>query len=554
MDYIIKNGWIVNGKNEKPFYGDLAVKNGKIEEVGEHIEIPSDFPEKCVLDAAGGYVTPGFIDIHRHGDWQAFGNGDDELLNRQGLSTVVNGNCGLSVAPAGEKYGKEIAGFLSSVTGEFRQGQADDFKSAAESNEEIMSTMSSYMSALSREKRSVNTGMLAGNGTIRAGVKGYAPGKLSREEVHQVWKILEESLAAGALGVSLGVAYAPEFEYDRDGLAKALQPLRGTNIPITTHVRNEGDGILLALQEVISVAEELQIPLHVSHLKCIGQKNWGDTPVKILQLFDQAASRGVKVDFDLYPYLTGSTQLVHLLPPQFQEGGTNAICARLADAACRKEITKVLQQPSDIFENIVELAGFERIYASTLHTRQLEGYAGQSIAAIAEQLGKDPYETLYDILLAERCQVTMLDTIASEEDMLYFLKDSRANLISDAIYPAGGKYHPRVYGAFPKLLTDYVRDRNVFSIEEAVYKMTAKPAAVLDLNRGILQKGMPADINVFHLDKLQVHADFQNPDQCCTGFDYVMVGGEIAVEKDRYKNSKSGMLQRRGCPEGKRKL
>ncbi len=534
MDYIIKNGWIVNGKNEKPFYGDLAVKNGKIEEVGEHIEVPSDFSGKCVLDAAGGYVTPGFIDIHRHGDWQAFGNGDDELLNRQGLTTVVNGNCGLSVAPVGEKFREEIAGFLSSVTGEVRQGQAD-----------VMSTMSSYLAALSKEKRSVNTGMLAGNGTIRAGVKGYAPGKLSDEEMHQVWNALEESLAAGALGVSLGVAYAPEFEYDRDGLAQALQPLKGTGIPITTHVRNEGDGILLALQEVISVAEELQIPLHVSHLKCIGQKNWGDTPVKILQLFDQAAERGVKVDFDLYPYLTGSTQLVHLLPPQFQEGGTDAICARLADPACRKEITKVLQQPSDIFENIVELAGFERIYASTLHTQQFGSYAGQSISAIAKQLGKDPYATLYDILLAERCQVTMLDTIASEEDMLYFLKDSRANLISDAIYPAGGKYHPRVYGAFPKLLTDYVRDRNVFSIEEAVYKMTAKPAAVLGLNRGILQKGMPADINVFHLDKLQIHADFQNPDQYCTGFDYVLVGGEIAVEKDQYRNSKSGVLQRR---------
>ena len=545
MDYIIKNGWIVNGKNEKLFYGDLAVKNGKIEEVGEHIEIPSDFPEKCVLDAAGGYVTPGFIDIHRHGDWQAFGNGDDELLNRQGLATVVNGNCGLSVAPAGEKYGKEIAGFLSSVTGEFRQGQADDFKSAAESNEEIMSTMSSYMSALSREKRSVNTGMLAGNGTIRAGVKGYAPGKLSREEVHKVWKALEESLAAGALGVSLGVAYAPEFEYDRDGLAKALQPLRGTNIPITTHVRNEGDGILLALQEVISVAEELRIPLHVSHLKCIGQKNWGDTPVKILQLFDQAASRGVKVDFDLYPYLTGSTQLVHLLPPQFQEGGTNAICARLADAACRKEITKVLQQPSDIFENIVELAGFEMIYASTLHTEKFRSYAGQSIAKIAEQLEQDPYDTLYDILLAERCQVTMLDTIASEEDMLYFLKDSRANLISDAIYPAGGKYHPRVYGAFPKLLTDYVRDKKIFSIEDAVYKMTAKPAHVLGLPLGTLEKGMPADINVFHLDQLSVHADFQNPNQYCTGFDYVLVGGEIAVAHDVWRNSKSGRIVRK---------
>lgn len=293
------------------------------------------------------------------------------------------------------------------------------------------------------------------------------------------------------------------------------------------------------------MAEELQIPLHVSHMKCIGRKNWGGTPVKILKLFEQAAERGVKVDFDLYPYLTGSTQLVHLLPPQFQEGGTDAICARLADPFCRKEITKVLKQPSDIFENIVELVGFDMIYASTLHTEKFGSFAGQSIAKIAEQFGQDPYDTLYDILLEERCQVTMLDTIGSEEDMLYFLKDGRANLISDAIYPAGGKYHPRVYGAFPKLLTAYVRDKKIFSIEDAVYKMTAKPAQVLGLPLGTLEKGMPADINVFHLDRLNVHADFQNPNQYCTGFDYVLVGGEIAVAHDVWRNSKSGRIVRK---------
>ena len=565
MDYIIKDGWIVNGKKEKPFHGDLVIENGKIAEVGTHVEIPADFPKERVLNAAGGYITPGFLVIHRHGDWQAFGNGDDELLNRQGLTTVVNGNCGLSVAPAGEKFGKEIARFLSSVTGDFRWGKdenTDDTEGVLFSKKKeescgisekeieiaalrIMSTMSAYMSALGKEKRSVNTGMLAGNGTIRASVKGYASGKLSKEELHQVWKAVEEALSAGALGISLGIAYAPEFEYDRDGLVEALQPLKGTDIPITTHIRNEGDGILLALQEVISVAEELQIPLHVSHMKCIGRKNWGGTPVKILKLFDQAAERGVKVDFDLYPYLTGSTQLVHLLPPQFQEGGTDAICARLADPFCRKEITKVLKQPSDIFENIVELAGFDMIYASTLHTEKFGSFAGQSIAKIAEQFGQDPYDTLYDILLEERCQVTMLDTIASEEDMLYFLKDSRANLISDAIYPAGGKYHPRVYGAFPKLLTAYVRDKKIFSIEDAVYKMTAKPAQVLGLPLGTLEKGMPADINVFHLDQLSVHADFQNPNQYCTGFDYVLVGGEIAVAHDVWRNSKSGRIVRK---------
>lgn len=540
MDLIIKNGWIVNGKKEKPFTGDLAIKNGIIEEIGACIQVPENFPKECILDAAGGYVTPGFIDIHRHGDWKAFGNGDDELLNRQGLTSVVNGNCGLSVAPAGTEHGKEIAGFLSSVTGDFPSDlpAKPDWTS-------VMESMESYMSALKKEKRSVHTGMLAGNGTIRACVKGYAPGKLTLSEAKKVWNTLESSLKAGALGVSLGIAYAPEFEYDTEGLIQALQPLKGTGIPIITHIRNEGDGILPALKEVIAVAKELQIPLHVSHLKCIGQKNWGDTPRKILRLFSQAAEQGIKVDFDLYPYLTGSTQLVHLLPPQFQEGGTEAICTRLADKACRKEITEVLRQPSDVFENIVELAGFERIYASTLHTQEYNRYAGWSIADIARALGQDPYEALYDILLEERCQVTMLDTIASEEDMLYFLKDDRANLISDAIYPAGGKYHPRVYGAFPKLLTDYVRERKIFSIEDAVYKMTARPASVLGLHRGILEKGMPADVNVFHLENLQVNADFENPNQYCTGFDYVLTGGKIAVNHDIYRNCEAGKVMER---------
>lgn len=540
IDYIIKNGWIINGKRQKPFHGDISIKDGNIEEMKEHIEIPADFPDEKILDAQDGYVTPGFIDIHRHGDWQALHHGDDELLNRQGLTTVVNGNCGLSVAPAGKKYTEEIYSFLVSVTGKMDGNPLS-----------VMNSMENYLDALSKISRSVNTGMLTGNGTIRASVKGYDSGKLSDEELHQVWNTLEESLAAGALGVSLGVAYAPEFEYDRDGLVEALQPLKGTDIPITTHIRNEGDGILLALQEVISVAEELQIPLHVSHMKCIGRKNWGDTPRKILKMLDEAGERGLKVDFDLYPYLTGSTQLVHLLPPEFQEGGTDAICKRLQDPVCRKALTETLKQPSDIFENIVELAGFERIYASTLHTDQYRPYAGKSIAEISGNLGRDPYETLYDILLAERCEVTMLDTIASEDDMLYFLKDDRANLISDAIYPAGGKYHPRVYGAFPKLLTDYVRDRKIFSIEDAIYKMTAKPAQVLGLNRGILDKGMPADINIFHLDHLQVHADFQNPDQFCTGFDYVFVNGKMVVSHDTYinqENNMTGMVLKRNQP------
>lgn len=537
FDYLIKNGFIVNGKKEKAFPGAIGVKNGKIAEVFHTPEPEREVSAEKILDAAGSYVTPGFIDIHRHGDWEALRNGDDELLNRQGLTTVVNGNCGLSVAPAGRKYQEEITAFLSSVTG----NPPRDVAAAPP-----VSDMKEYMEALRRVKRSVNTGMLVGNGTIRAGVKGYETGKLSRTELREVWKAMEEALEAGALGVSLGIAYAPEFEYDRDGLVEALQPLKNGNTPITVHVRNEGDGILPSMKEIISVGKALNIPVHISHLKCIGKKNWGETPREILRLFDEAASQGVKVDFDLYPYLTGSTQLVHVLPPQCQQGGTQAILEHLADPDYRRYLTEILQKPSREFENIVELAGFERIYASTLHTKEYGSYAGQSIAEIAGRLGRDPYETLYDILLAEKCRVTMLDTIASEEDMLFFLSDERANLISDAIYPAGGKYHPRVCGAFPKLLTDYVRDKRIFSIEDAVYKMTAKPARVLGIKRGTLEAGMPADINVFHLEKLAVPADFEHPDRLSTGFDYVLVNGQIVVEKDVWRNTGCGQVVTEG--------
>lgn len=529
-DYVITNGWIVNGKNEKPFYGTLAVKNGIIAEISADGSLREACPEERITDAGGGFVAPGFLDIHRHGDWEALRGGDDELLLRQGITTVVNGNCGLSVAPSGDTHQKEIEDFLSSVTG----------RGSGVNRREAMVSMSGYMKCLSETDRYVNTGMLAGNGTIRAGICGYGAGPLTKEELRRVWTALEESLEAGVLGVSLGIAYAPEFAYTLEELVQVLEPLRGTGIPIVTHVRNEGDGLLESLDEVIRVAGKLSVPLHVSHLKCIGKKNWGETAEKVLRRFDRAQQQGVQVDFDLYPYLTGSTQLVHVLPPECQEGGTEMILRRLSDRDYCRHLTEVLKTPSREFENIVELAGFENIYASTMHTKRFLPYVGQSVADIAKKLGMDEYDTLYQILKEEKCQVTMLDTIISQEDMLLFLKDKRANLISDAIYPEGGKYHPRVYAAFPRFLVDYVRERQVFSIEEAIYKMTGKPAQVLGIDRGILEEGKAADICVFHLENLKVAADFQNPDRLCEGMAYVFVGGEKVLDHDRLQNVKCG--------------
>lgn len=546
-DYVITNGIIVNGRNEPPFSGNIVIEKGIIREITKPDVLPENFPEERILDAKGGYVTPGFIDIHRHGDWQALKCGDDELLNRQGITSVVNGNCGLSVAPTGQVHSEEILSFLSSVTGEPPEDYLRE-KNAGGKFCSVSESFQTYMDALSEKKRSVHTGMLAGNGTIRAAVAGYAPGKLTKEELRLVWKNMEKSLEYGALGVSLGIAYAPEFEYDVQGLTEALMPLKNTDIPITTHVRSEGDGFLEALKEVIQVAGTLHIPLHVSHVKCIGKKNWGNRCREVLELFRQTREEGIRLDFDLYPYLTGSTQLVHLLPPESQEGGTDEIIERLQDSVYRWHLTQILRKPSRHFENIVELAGFDQIYASTLHSEKYVNMTGKSLAEIANISQEDPFEVLYDILIEEKCQATMLDTIASEEDMLSFLNDPNANLISDATYPTGGRYHPRVYAAFPKMLTDFVRERPVFSIQEAIYKMTGRAAQVLHLNRGVLEKGSPADICVFHLENLQVQADFDQPAQFCRGFDYVLVGGRIAVYNDRWNNSGAGRILKRKNP------
>ena len=403
-DYIITNGIIVNGKNEPPFPGNLIMENGKIREIMKADVIPENFPKERILDAKGGYVTPGFIDIHRHGDWKALCGGDDELLNRQGITSVVNGNCGLSVAPVGKKHAGEILSFLSSVTGDLPEKYLEKDENG-NIYCPVAESFSAYMKTLGETERSVNTGMLAGNGTIRAAAAGYAPGRLTKGELRRVWKSLEESLAAGALGVSLGVAYAPEFEYDVQGFTEALRPLAGTDIPITTHVRSEGDGFVESVKEVIQVAKALHIPLHVSHVKCIGKKNWGVRCREILELFHQAREEGVALDFDLYPYLTGSTQLVHLLPPESQEGGTEAMLERLQDSVYRWHLTQVLRKPSRHFENIVELAGFDQIYASTLHSEEYKEMTGKSIAEIAEIRKEDPFEVLYDILIAVKfCQ------------------------------------------------------------------------------------------------------------------------------------------------------
>ena len=523
-DYIIKNGNIISGDGSKPYKGDIALCNHKIAKIGDSIEEVAS----CIINAEGKYVTPGFIDIHRHADVSLFLDSFGELEVRQGLTTIVNGNCGLSVIPAPAEFRNEIFNFLRPVIGKI------------ETKEEFCD-FSSYKRAVERQKLPLNVGMNIGNGTIRAAVKGYDTGKLTKKELTKAKAYLRSSLEAGALGVSLGIVYAPEYNYELEDFVQVLEPMKDFHIPLVTHIRGEGDNILESLREVIEIAKRLSVPLHISHLKVIGYRNWGYKAKEALEIIDQARDTGLDVTCDLYPYRAGSTQLIQVLPPEYLEGGFPGIIKRLKDRTKRDELTQILKEPSDDFENLVSSIGWENIYPTTMRLERNLPYIGKSIEEIARLQKKDPYECVYDLLIDENCEISMVDYIASEEDIRLIMKYPYSSIISDTVYPTGGRAHPRMYGTNPRIIEKYVMKEHVLTLEEAIHKMTLLPAEVYGLkNKGIIKENMDGDVLIFHPKQIHTAATYEDPAHMATGFDYVFVNGVLTVEHDKYTGEKAG--------------
>lgn len=525
FDYLIQNGTLIDGTGAPAAADDVAIKDGKIAAVGDLRGASAG----AVLDASGKYVTPGFIDIHRHADAALFRPHFGELELRQGLTTVVNGNCGLSVTPCAGTYQKEIEAYLTPVTGALPENA--DF-----------SCLAAYLRAAKQTPSPIHTAMLAGSGTIRACAAGFGTPELDAAQMAEIHRLIEQELAAGALGVSLGLGYAPDCFYSTEALIEALQPLKNSGIPITVHMRQEGSGVVDALREMITVAKALHTPVEVSHLKSIGKANWHRCTPEMLRLMQEARQEGVEIACDVYPYTAGSTQLVHVLPPESQKGGLEVLTENLADPAFREALKDRMLTGSD-FENISLLVGFENIVASSISRKDLRQYEGQSIAAIAEQQGKDPFTALFDLLQAAHCDVTMIDFIAAEDDICDILRDAHSCVISDSTYPTTGMLHPRVYGTYTTLLEHFVREKQALSIESAVHKCTGRAAKIMGLKtKGILAPGMDADLNIFDLSAVHTCATYSDPAQFSAGMDTVFVAGRPAILNGAFTGSMAGTV------------
>ena len=495
LDLLIRGGTVVDGTGSAPYAADVAVENGRIVEVGT---LPGAHARR-IISADGKLVTPGFIDIHRHADLAAWRPGFGQPELRQGLTTIVNGNCGLSAAPMRRAKRAEIAAYLQPICGEMPKQVPTD-------------SLADYFAG--QPEAPIHTGMLVGAGVLRASAAGYALKHLEDKHYKAIHRAMEQALADGALGVSLGLGYAPECFYTTQELIRALEPLAGQSIPVTVHMRQEGGGVLESLEEMLTVARALRIPVHISHLKAMGRDNWGVKISRALAMLEQARQEGLEVGCDVYPYTAGSTQLIHILPPDFLTGGIEAVVQRLQDKGARRELAERIRR-GDGFDDIA-------------------------------LWGQNPLDCCCDLLVREHCEITMVDFMASEEDIVTILQSPLSNVISDSTYPTDGMLHPRVYGTFVHLLEHFVKERSVLTAEQAVHKMTQKPAQVLRLaGKGALAPGMDADINVFALEKLHQPGTYENPCVLAQGMDYVLVDGAVAVEKGKYTGVKAGRILKR---------
>lgn len=526
-DLLIKNCCIIDGSGEDPFAGDVAVRKGKIAAVGENLS-----GAERTIDAAGRVVTPGFIDIHRHADGAAFRPDFGKLELKQGLTTIVSGNCGLSAAPIDGDYRQAVLDYLRPITG-------------ALGPETPTASMAEYLAAAESLHPAIHVGMLAGAGTARAAVAGYACEHLNAGQLGQVQARLHDALSEGALGISLGLGYAPECFYTTEELIDTLRPFAHGPIPITVHMREEGDGVLEALEEMLTVAETLDLPVEISHLKAMGKRNWNNKVPKALEMLAEARERGVQASCDAYPYTAGSTQLIHILPHDFLVGGTQAITRRLHSPQQRKLLTHRIQTGTD-FDNIAGMVGWENILCSTLRQPENQPYQGLSVAEIARRLGKDPFETAYDLLVSEDCEITMIDFIADESDIIRILQDDTAAVISDSTYPTEGQPHPRVYGTFARVIERYVGEQRVLSLPKAVRKMTALPAQRLRLRgKGLLREGWDADLCIFDPAEVHERGSYSEPCRYAEGMDYVLVNGIPAIVEGMFADLGNGEVIRR---------
>lgn len=521
-DLIIKKGTVIDGTGDSMFRADIAVRDDRIVAIGEVIGAA-----ERVIDATGCYVTPGFIDVNNHSDvyWQLLSHPELESMVRQGVTTIIGGNSGSSLAP-----------LLRPESIRSIQKWTD----VGKINFNWLS-MKEFLGEIERRKPAVNFATLVGHGTLRRGVMRDETRPIRPEEIRTMEKMLEQSFREGAIGFSTGLRYTHAKGASAREITELVKMVSRYGGIYATYLRDEGPNLVRAVEEAITVARDAGAHLHISHLKAVGPENW---PLfdEVLNLISAADSSGKAVSFDVYPYTSTGSVLYTFLPDWITEHGRKLMLERLKDAETRRVVMDEMRASKTDFRQMTVLSSS---FDSMLHRERIGDMANGS--------GKSPEEVVIDILLGSNGRAIVSFEALSPHNILKALQHPFSIVSSNGTgYPlshktSGERVHPRNFGTFPKVFAEYVRGQKALSWEEAVYKMTGKPAERFNVaDRGQLREGAFADIVVFRPDEIRDKSTFDDPYQFPEGIRWVFVNGRPAVEEGRTTRERSGyMLSRK---------
>ena len=520
-DYIIRNGTIYDGSGSEGYVGDVAISGDRVNEIG--LNLPGR--GKKEVDASGMAVTPGYINMLSWATESLIIDGRSQSDIRQGVTLEVFGEGGSG--------------------GPLSEAMKAEYDTPPE-----WTTLGEYLEFLERKGVSPNVASFIGATTLRIHQVGFEDRAPTDKEMENMRVLVQEGMEEGAMGIGSSLIYAPAFYSSTEELIELCKVASDYGGMYISHMRSESNRLLQALDELIQIAEEANIPAEVYHLKAGGKKNHYKMDLAIAKM-DSARAAGLYITADMYNYTAGATGLDASMPPWVQEGGYDKWAERLQDPEIRTRVKAEMQEDTDDWENLGLLAGYDNVLFSGFRNTDLRQYIGKTLTEVAEMRGISPEETAMDLVVEDGSRVDVVYFLMSEENVKKQIRVPYVSFDSDAgsIAPEGDflKYnpHPRAYGNFARLLGKYVRDEKVIPLHEAIYRLSGLPATNLKIrHRGFLREGYYADVVVFDPATIQDHATFEKPHQYSTGVYHVFVNGEQVLKDGEHTGATPGRVVR----------
>jgi N-acyl-D-amino-acid deacylase len=527
---IIRNGTLYDGRGGAPRQGDVAIQGDQIAAVGELGEARAVLE----IDAAGLAVAPGFINMLSWANESLIADGRSQSDIRQGVTLEVMGE-GSSMGPVNETIRRERLRRMGDIQYEM-----------------TWTTLDEYLQFLVERGVSTNVASFVGAATIRSHVLGYEDRAPAAAELAAMQGLVRQAMEQGAVGLSSALIYTPgsyASTAELIALARVVAEYDGLYI---SHIRNEGAGLLEALEEFIEIVREAGVRGEIYHLKAAGLPNWQLLEPAIARI-EAARAEGLDISADIYPYAASSTGLNAIMPGWAQEGGFAAWKARLQEPESRARIRAEILEPGGDWENMFLDTGPERMLLVGFQSEGLRPLLGKTLAEVAAARGTEPLETAMDLVVEDDSPVQVVYHSMSEENVRRKMQLPWVSFCSDArsLAPEGvflqTSTHPRAYGAFARVLGRYVRDEGTIPLEEAIRRLTSFPASRLRLaGRGLLEAGYFADVVVFDPATIQDQATYEDPHRYSTGVQYVLVNGTVVIREGEHTGAMAGRVVRPG--------